>query len=259
MTLDIDSVNSALNTQRFGRRIVYRESCDSTMNLARREAEAGADEGTVIIAEEQTAGRGRFGRSWVSPAGKNLYLTMVARPVADRLRVLSMAAPLAVCHAVREVTGLRPVIKWPNDVLIDGRKLSGVLIESEIAGTDVRFSLIGMGVNVDLDVASAPDIASIATSLLEETGKEVSRETVLATLLNRFEVLYGSPVPALVDAWRSHLETLGREVTVTIGGESHHGSAEDVDGHGNLILRLADGQRMTFEAGEVSLRDPEER
>jgi BirA family biotin operon repressor/biotin-[acetyl-CoA-carboxylase] ligase len=258
MALDIDSVCAALNTDRFGRRIVYKASCDSTMNVARREAEAGAEEGTVVIAEEQIAGRGRFGRSWVSPAGKNLYLTVVARPPADRLRVLSMAAPLSVCQAVSEVSDVHPVIKWPNDVLVSGRKLAGILIESEVAGADVRFSLIGVGVNVNLDVASAPDIASIATSLRTETGKEVAREAVLAAILNRFEGRYNDPLPALVETWRSLLETLGREVTVTLGSEVHRGLAENVDAAGNLVLRLPDGSRMTFEAGEVSLRQPAE-
>lgn len=257
MLLDLDAVNASLNTERFGRRIVYETSCDSTMNVARREAESGAVEGTVVIAEEQTAGRGRFGRSWVSPAGKNLYLTIVSRPSADRLRVLGMAAPLAVCHAARGVAAVQPAVKWPNDVLIDGRKLSGMMTESEIAGSDVRFSLTGIGVNVNLDVASAPEIASIATSLREETGADVSREAVLAALLNRFETLFDSPLPALVEAWRAALETLGREITVTLGDETHRGLAEDVDDDGNLVLRLPDGSRMTFEAGEVSLRVPD--
>lgn len=259
MLLDLEAVNAALQTNRFGRRIVYETSCDSTMNVARREAEAGADEGTVVVAEEQTAGRGRFGRSWVSPAGNNLYLTIVARPPADRLRVLSMAAPLAVCHAVHDVTAVQPSIKWPNDVLIAGRKLSGILIESEIAGSDVRFSLVGIGINVNLDLQAAPEISSIATSLIGETGAEVPRESALAALLNRFETLYDSPLPSLVRAWRSHLETLGREVTVTLGNETYRGVADDVDDAGSLILRLPDRSTMTFEAGEVSLRDPAER
>jgi BirA family biotin operon repressor/biotin-[acetyl-CoA-carboxylase] ligase len=258
MLLNLDAVNAALTTERFGRRIVYKTSCDSTMNVARSEAESGADEGTVVIAEEQTAGRGRFGRSWVSPAGKNLYLTVVARPPADRLRVLSMAAPLAVCQAAHDVAGVQPSIKWPNDVLVKGRKLSGILIESEIAGAEARFSLVGVGVNVNLDVGSAPHIASIASSLFEQSGDEISREAVLAALLNRFEGRYNDPLPALVKTWRSHLETLGREVTVTLGSEAHSGLAEDVDAAGNLVLRLPDGSRMTFEAGEVSLREPAE-
>lgn len=256
MLLDLDAVNAALTTERFGRRIVYETSCDSTMNVARREAGSGAPEGTVVVVEEQTAGRGRFGRTWVSPAGKNLYLTIVARPPVDRLRVLTMAAPLAVCHAVQEVAGVEAAIKWPNDVLVAGRKLSGVLVESETAGSDLRFALTGIGVNVNLDISSAPEIATIATSLLDQTGAEVPRESVLAALLNQFETLYESPLSTLVEGWRSRLETLGRDVTVTIGDESHAGVAEDVDDSGNLILRLADGSTMMFEAGEVSLREP---
>lgn len=256
MLLDLSAVDTALNTHHFGRRIIYETTCDSTMNLARRAAEAGAEEGTVVIAEEQTAGRGRLGRSWVSPAGKNLHVTLIARPPVDRLRVITMAAPLAVTQAADDVAGVRTGIKWPNDVLLAGRKLSGILVESEISGDEVRFALAGVGINVNLDVEQSPDIAGIATSLLNETGQEVSRERLLASFLNRFEEMYESPVPHIVAAWRERLETLGRDVTVTLGEETFDGVAEDVDNSGNLILRRPDGSRMILEAGEVSLRVP---
>lgn len=254
MLLDLAAVESALTTRFFGRRIIYETSCDSTMNVARREADAGADEGAVVIAEEQTAGRGRFGRSWVSPAGKNLYLTLIARPAVERLRALSMAAPLAIADAVQDVAEVSAAIKWPNDVLVAGRKLAGVLIESELAGGEVHFALVGAGINVNLDVEAPPEIAGIATSLLRETGGEVSRERVLVSFLTRFEALYDSPMPDLVARWRDRLETLGREITVTFGDEKHEGLAEDVDASGNLVVRRSDGSTLTLEAGEVSLR-----
>jgi BirA family biotin operon repressor/biotin-[acetyl-CoA-carboxylase] ligase len=257
--LDLDAVKSRLGSGRFGGHITYLASCDSTMNVARREAESGASEGAVVIAEEQTAGRGRFGRSWVSPAGKNLYLTLIAKPPIDRLRTLSMAAPLAVCEAAEDVTGFSPQIKWPNDVLIAGRKMSGILVESELSADTVRFALVGVGINVNLDVEASPEIAQLATSLLREAGKEVSREDLLVSFLTRFGELYELPLPQLVDRWRDGLETLGREVAVTMAGETHRGVAERVDDEGNLLLRLPDGAMMTFEAGEVSLRAPTPR
>lgn len=254
MWLNLDALESALNTRTLGRRLVYLTSTTSTMDVARREAEADAPEGTVVIAEEQTAGRGRFGRAWASPAGKNLYLTVLLRPPIDRLRLLSMAAPLAVAQAVQATTGLEPSIKWPNDVLLDGRKLSGALIENELSGGAVRYALIGIGVNVNFDVASTPEIAAIATSVQAALGRPISREQLLAALLNQLEALYESDREAIYAAWRARLDTLGREITVSLSGEHFTGVAENVDEQGNLLLRLPDGSLLTFEAGEVTLR-----
>ncbi len=256
MRLNLESVREQLKTAFVGRRIVYLATTRSTQDAARAEAESGAPEGTAVLAEEQTAGRGRLGRSWVSPAGTNLYLTLVMRPPIQRLRSLSMVAPLAVAQAVEEATALAPRIKWPNDVLVAGRKLAGVLIDTELSGQSVRYSLVGIGVNVNLDVAQAAEIAGIATSLRRELGREVSREMVLAALLNRFEALYveAERGPAVHAAWRSRLETLGRPVRVTFGGQVEEGLAEDVDAEGSLILRRPDGSRVTIAAGEVTLR-----
>ena len=258
MGLDLGEVERQLSTRSVGRRVVYATRTASTQDLARAQAEGEAVPGTVVLAEEQTAGRGRFGRVWVSPAGKNLYLTLVMRPELAGLRALGIVAPLAVALAIEDRTGLSPQIKWPNDVLIGGRKVAGVLIESELAGQTVRYSLIGIGVNVNFDIDPASDIGSIATSVKRELGHEVSREELLAALLNRFEELYeeaprGNAVHA---AWRLRLETLGRQVRVTFRDQVQEGVAEDVDGEGNLILRRADGCRITMEAGEVSLREP---
>jgi BirA family biotin operon repressor/biotin-[acetyl-CoA-carboxylase] ligase len=178
------------------------------------------------------------------------------RPSLERLRSLSIVSPLAVALAVEEITPLKPRIKWPNDVLVNGRKLAGILIESEISGDAAKYALVGIGVNVNLDVEQSSDIAAIATSLKRELGREVSREELLAALLNRFERLYeDAPKDDVVfEQWRSRLETLGREVRVTFREQVYEGLAEDVDWDGNLILVLPDGTRRTIEAGEVTLR-----
>src|SRR5437773_5958137 len=157
MWLNLGAVEQRLMTRFVGRCVVYLISTGSTMDDARREAEAGAAEGTMVLAEAQTKGRGRFDRAWVSPAGKNLYLTLVMRPPMARLRSLSIVTPLAVALAVEEVTGLRPRIKWPNDVLIEGRKLSGILIESEISASTVDYALVGPGINVNFDIEQSPE------------------------------------------------------------------------------------------------------
>ncbi len=256
MSLDLRSVEGRLTTNFVGRRILYLTSAASTQDVARAEAEGGAPEGTAVLAEEQSAGRGRLGRSWASPPGTNLYLTLVMRPPLARLRTLSIVAPLAVAQAVEETAGLAPRIKWPNDVLVAGRKLAGVLIESELSGQSPRYSLVGIGLNVNLDTDEVPEIAGIATSLRRELGHDVSREAVLAALLNRFEALYEEVArgPAVHAAWRSRLETLGRQVRVTFGEQVEEGLAEDVDGEGSLVLRRPDGSRVTVAAGEVTLQ-----
>jgi BirA family biotin operon repressor/biotin-[acetyl-CoA-carboxylase] ligase len=256
MWLDLATVEQRLTTSFVGRRLLYLTSTGSTMGDARREAEAGAPDGTVILAEEQAKGRGRFGRAWVSPAGKNLYLTLVIRPSVDRLRSLSMVTPLAVALAVEDSTGLTPRIKWPNDVLVNGRKLSGILIESEIAGESVEYALVGAGINVNLDIEQTPEIAGIATSVKREQGRETSREALLVAFLNRFEQLYqGAPKSdTVLEQWRDRLDTLGREVRVTFRDQVYEGLADDVDRDGNLILAQPDGARRVIEAGEVTLR-----
>jgi BirA family biotin operon repressor/biotin-[acetyl-CoA-carboxylase] ligase len=255
MWLNLSEVHPLLRTDFVGRRVIYLTSTHSTQDIARREAEDGVPEGTVVIAEEQTAGRGRFGRRWVSPAGLNLYLTIVLRPDIAQLRALSMAAPLGVCRAVETVTDVQPLVKWPNDVITGGKKLAGVLIESEMSGENVRYALVGIGINVNYRVDD-PEISGIATSLIQQENSPVSREKLLAVLMNEMESLYNTPISGgeVHDRWKARLDTLGREVTVRFQGESYEGVAEDVDAYGNLLLRLADGRVLTLEAGEVSLR-----
>ena len=256
MQLDLDLVGKALTTAWVGRRFVYATETGSTQDLARAEAEAGAPAGTVVIAETQTAGRGRFGRCWVSPPGQNIYLTIITRPMVERLRLLSIVAPLAVTLAVEDIVGVQPCIKWPNDVLLGGRKLAGILIESEVAGPEVKYALVGMGVNVNLAIDRHSEIAEIATSLKREVGHEVSREWLLVALLSRFERSYEAAArgPEVHAAWRARLETLGRQVRVTFRDQVYEGLAEDVDADGNLVLLRPDGSRLTVEAGEVTLR-----
>ncbi len=257
MWLNLSVLPSALETEVIGRRVIYMTSTESTMDVARHEANAGAAEGTLVIAEEQSAGRGRFGRSWVSPAGKNLYVTLILRPAAaSAMRRLSIVAPLAVCKSLEDEAGLAPRIKWPNDVLLSGRKVAGVLIENELSGASPRYSLVGIGINVNFDIPKDAEIAEIATSIKAELGHEVSRIEVLAALLNHFEglLLEAASGEAVLLAWKDHLETLGRRVTITFREQSYEGLAEDVDEHGNLLLRRDDGSLLTVEAGEVTLR-----
>ena len=257
MSLDLDRVQSLLKTESIGRAFFYEDSAGSTMELARQHAERGAPDGAVAIAEEQTAGRGRLGRAWVSPPGVNLYFTIILRPELDHLRQLAVIAPLAVCQAIEETTALLPRIKWPNDVVINGRKVCGVLPASELQDDRVLYALVGIGINVNLDASAHEEISAIATSLRQELRHEVSREEVLAATLNHFETLYRSLRRGEVVsvAWKQRLDTLGQPVRVeTAGGVSETGVAVDADSDGSLILRRDDGSHVRVDAGEALAR-----
>ncbi len=254
--LDVERLQSLLTTRFVGRSISYHESAGSTMDVARGDAEAGAPEGALVVAEEQTAGRGRMGRSWLSPPGMGLYFTVILRPAFDQLRYLAVIAPLAVCRAVEQTTGLFTRIKWPNDVLVEGKKVCGVLAQSELADEEVRYLLLGVGVNVNLDVAAHPEIRDIATSLRAELGREVPREEVLAVTLNHLETLYEALRRGEVVSvgWKKRLDTLGKPVRVQTAGGTEEGVAVDADSDGALILRRDDGSHVRLDAGEVLAR-----
>jgi BirA family biotin operon repressor/biotin-[acetyl-CoA-carboxylase] ligase len=210
-------VQAMLTTQFVGRFSVYLPRVTSTMDVAREEAEADAPEGLIVVAEEQTQGRGRRGRGWVSPPGENVYVTAVLRPEREELRSLGMIAPLAVCATVESV-GVECRLKWPNDILVGGKKVAGVLIDASSANDRVHYALVGIGINVNFDPGEHPELKGMATSLSAETGREVSREEVLAALLNEMERLYlevrhGGSVAS---RWKELLETLGRRVQVRL-------------------------------------------
>jgi BirA family transcriptional regulator, biotin operon repressor / biotin---[acetyl-CoA-carboxylase] ligase len=257
VTFDLQSVHRLLRTRRLGRELVYLAVTGSTMDIAREQARAGVPEGYAVMAEEQTAGRGRLGRVWVAPPGVNLSVSVLLRPTPGQMKRLGMIVPLAVADAVTTVSGLESVLKWPNDVRINGRKLCGILIEAAMLGDAPSFAVAGIGLNVNLDAAAHPEIAAIATSIATELGRPVSREHTLAALLNALERHYDrGDVDALRREWRSRLETLGQEVAVTFAGHTERGVAEDVNEDGSLLLRLPDGRLRTFPAGEVTLREP---
>jgi BirA family biotin operon repressor/biotin-[acetyl-CoA-carboxylase] ligase len=251
---DLAKLDSLLRTEYIGRNVSYHESVDTTMRIAAEQAAAGAPEGTVVLAEEQTAGRGRMQRTWVSPPGVNLYFTVVLRPTLDQLRHLAVIAPLAVCLAIEETTGLFPRIKWPNDVMIEGKKVAGILPESEIADGRVLYALLGPGINCNFDAGAHEEIRDIATSLRTELGRDVSREEVLAATLNHLETLYGALQRGEVVSmdWKQRLETLGKQIRIErAGGGFEAGTVVDADSDGSLILRRDDGSHVRIESGEV--------
>jgi len=227
-SLSAASITSELETRFVGQRVIYYPSLTSTMEVARREAQQGAAEGTVIIADEQTAGRGRLGRVWLSPRG-SIALSIILYPSLSHLPSLIMLASLAVVHSIEAVTGLKSQTKWPNDVLVNGRKVCGIF----------------------------PEILPIATSLSDEMGRDVSRLSIIRCLLVETERVYLalSAGGSIYEEWRDSLVTLGRRVCVKTGEAIYEGVAESVARDGSLLLRGPDGSLTRIVAGDVTLRD----
>jgi BirA family biotin operon repressor/biotin-[acetyl-CoA-carboxylase] ligase len=251
-----DSIIYDLGTRIIGRRVLYFPRLTSTMDAARQEALGGTAEGTVVIAGEQTAGRGRVKRSWFAPAG-NIALSVILFPRLADLPSLIMLASLAVVHSLRTITGIEAQIKWPNDVLIHGRKVCGILIETDVRKERVEYAVIGIGVNVDLTPNDFPEIEATTTSLSRETGKQISHLSLVRGLLIALDRLYLSlkAGDSLYEEWRDNLVTLGRHVRVRSGDSISEGIAESVDRDGSLLLRSPDGKLTRIDAGDVTLRD----
>ena len=253
---DITRFHSLLQTKAFGRNLIFEPSVESTMDVARDAAIHGAVDGTVAATDEQTAGRGRLGRTWLTPPAVNLASTLVLRPPRSVLRDIAMITPLAIAHAIHDITSIRAGIKWPNDVQIAGKKVAGVLIETDLTDERNAFVLVGAGINVNFDPRQYDEIKDIATSLRVELGHEVDREALLAAYLTQFESLYDEAKAGgdIVGRWRERLLTLGQEVSATWQGGSAEGVAEDVDTDGALLVRTAAGALVRVEAGDVTLR-----
>ena len=254
--LDIDTISSALAGRVVGSKVLWYDNVASTMDEVRRLADEGRAEGLVVVAGEQTAGRGRFDRRWVSPAGSALLFSVLLRPESRHLPYVNMAATLAVADSVAAHVRTVPTIKWPNDVRIGGLKVSGILMETDSGVGKLRYALVGIGLNVDLDVSDHPEIAETATSVNSEAKKPVDRTMLLLDVLRRLDDMYASVRAgrSLTREWATRLETLGKPVQVSWGHKVFDGTAREVDEKGNLIVERADGTMVTVAGGEVSLR-----
>jgi len=250
------SLSADLNTRFIGKKIIYYPRLASTMDAARAEAGRGVPEGTVIMAGEQTSGRGRLKRTWFTPYG-NIAASIILYPALASLPYLVMAASLAVLDTIEKTTGLEPQIKWPNDVLIRGKKVAGILIENEFRAGEVAFAIAGIGINVGLRPADIADISATATSLTDASGREVPLRQVAKHLFEGFERWYDRLPDGkfIFEAWRDRLVTLGKKVKATWGSQVIEGIAEDVEENGALLIRGADGRITRVVAGDVTLRE----
>lgn len=230
----------------------FLESCTSTQDIAADLARRGAPEGTIVLAEEQKGGRGRLNRAWVSPRG-GLWFTLVLRSVQiEIVGLVSLALGVAVAKAVRGLYGVDAKLKWPNDVLVGGKKLAGVLVESIVEGSEVCFLLAGVGINVNNELL--PPVCESATSIRELLGNPVPRVPLLLRTLKEIDTVYAQLHSGLRDVvlneWRALSVTLGRPVCVDTHDGKYEGLAVDVDCSGGLIVEM-DGRRVTFYYGDV--------
>ena len=250
--LDVAALNTAFAGLTLGRPLVYHPAIASTNTEAMALARQGAAEGTLVTTDEQTAGRGRLGRVWQSLPNEQLALSLVLHPPFPP-QFLVMASALAVAEAIEATTGLRPEIKWPNDVLFAGRKVCGILIE-----TSEQVAALGIGLNVNGSLAGDPDLAARATTLADALGRPIAREPIFIELVRRLDGLYATLKTGgeqarqqLRAAWRERLATLGRRVTIQQVGRAITGVARDVDESGALIVATDEGRRETITWGDV--------
>lgn len=260
--LSDEAIRAELKTRTVGRSIVLLESVDSTNTYAKKLALEGAADGTVVIAEEQTGGRGRMGRSFQSPRGKGVYLTVIFLPQAEPSALLTLTArtAVAVCDAVEEVCGVRPRIKWTNDILMGEKKLCGILTEMGIEGESGRLQYVvaGMGINVGHRAEDFDEtVRTVATSLFLQLGKTVSRARLAARLISRLDSMYSELLAGSQDyleQYRADCITVGRQVRVIRGESVRPAFALGIGEDASLLVRYEDGSTEALMAGEVTVR-----
>lgn len=262
----LSSVQSNLSTKKFGKEIVYFEEIGSTNDEAKRLARQGKPEGLLVLSDRQTNGKGCYGKRWFSPGKVGLYCSLILRPLLPlgEIQQLTLLAGAAVVDTIYKETSLRSYLKWPNDVLIDGRKVCGILTEIASYKSKVEFAALGIGVNINNNRNQFQDkISSSATSLKIETGKKISREKFLSSFLFFWELRYSCLLEnghkEIIQFWRDNNETLGRKVTISQGTRLISGLAKDIDDNGNLLVQLNNGAIVKVFSGELRWANPEVR
>jgi len=254
--LSPESITRDLDTKIVGRRVLCYQRIESTNDTAARLAKEVTTEGTLVIAEEQSSGRGRLDRRWQAPPMSSLLMSIIFYPalLPSQTQRVAMVCSLGLLAGIRLVTGLEPRLKWPNDVLIGGKKVAGLLSEAGISGNKVSYVVVGMGLNVNLDPASLADVALPPTSLAHELGYLVDRLALLRHILREIDARYLSMRQGWSprEEWAANLATLGQSVSVYLGDEVLAGIAEDIDENGMLLLRGTDGALHRLPVGDVT-------
>jgi BirA family biotin operon repressor/biotin-[acetyl-CoA-carboxylase] ligase len=259
--LHADDLSARLGKTRVvGREIHVFQETTSTNDVAARLARGGAEEGAVVFAESQTKGRGRMGRTWLSPAGKGLWFTVLLRPdmPPQGTTQLTVAAATALARAITQQTGLAPDIKWPNDILMRGRKIAGILTEMRAELDQVQEVLLGIGMDVNMEAGDFPGpLRQTATSLIIETGQKVNRAELAVAILRELDRDYQAVTEGhfarLAAQWEERCTTLGCQVAIRFGERVIRGRAESLDDDGALLVRGAHGHLERIVGGDVTV------
>ena len=253
-------IESLLDTEWAGRNVLYFSETDSTNTRAKCLGEEGAVHGTLIVAERQTEGKGRRGRRWESPSGSSIYMSILLRPdvLPNQAPMLTLVMAQSVTEAVRRTTGQEALIKWPNDIVIDGRKVCGMLTEMSVEREFIHYVVIGVGINVRAQ-EFAPEIASMAACLQEVCGKRVSRAELAACIMEEFEKYYDifletEELTGLLERYNELLINRDRQVRVLDPAGEFQGISRGIDSRGELLVEREDGSVERVYAGEVSVR-----
>ncbi len=255
-----DEVRLGLKTERLGQHIHYEDTVDSTQKMALRLSLDGVPEGTVVIAEEQTAGRGRMERRWHSPKFTGVWMSIILRPnlMPQKAPQLTLIAAVAVVQAIEELTDLHPQIKWPNDILINGKKMTGILTELQAESDRINSIIIGIGMNVNQEENSYPEeLRSIATSLFIETGKKINRAELIRHVLANLEHLYDLYLEAgfypIKILWESYAVSIGKMITARMLQGNIYGKALGITDDGVLMIEDLAGEKHYIYSADIEL------
>jgi len=258
--LTYEEVKKYLDTDFIGRNIYYFDSINST-NKKAKEIAFGEKEGTVLVAEEQANGKGRLGRQWISPKGKGIWMSIVLKPKVDPMTVAKITLlGAAAVHKALINMGIKSEIKWPNDILIDGKKVCGILTEMSAELNMINYVIMGIGINVNLDEDDIPeDLKDKATSIKIKKGEIIDRKQLLATVLNEFEKFYidfinNNIVSKAINICKENSALIGKEIKVIRGEEIRLGRALDINEEGELVVEFKEGDIENIYSGEISIR-----
>lgn len=253
-------IESLMNTKWAGSNVVYYDEIDSTNNRAKEAGNSGMANGTLFVADMQVAGKGRRGRVWQSPSGSSIYMTILLYPKISPLKApqLTLVMAIAVAEGIQAVTGLDTKIKWPNDIVVNGKKICGILTEMSTEIDYINHVVIGVGINVNQE-SFPEDIRKTATSLKIELGQKVKRSELIAAVMKSFEKNYEifvktEDLSGLQELYNSMLVNLNRDVKVLEPGNEYEAHALGINRTGELIVRTPDGEEKEIYAGEVSVR-----
>ena len=258
--LDIEKIREYTKCKWMAKEVVLLEETGSTNVEAARLAQQGRDHGTVVIADRQTCGKGRRGRSWHTPGNTSIAMSFLLKPQleAEYASMLTLVQAMAVAEAVEEVTALKSQIKWPNDILINEKKVCGILTEMNLSGSEISSIIIGTGINVNQE-SFPEEIREIATSLKNESGKAQCREKLIGALCEKFEQYYEQflttkDLSCIIEEYNVRLVSAGRSVRVLDPKGEYTGEAIGINAQGELQVRQDDGKIINVYAGEVSVR-----